>query len=779
VRILDFGLAGFATEAAAAEVADGNASTIDPVPRHLTTIGCVMGTPDYISPEQARDAHTADIRSDIYSLGCTLHYLLTGKPPFEADSVLDKLKAHLDQTPPSLDELDDEVSPELAAIVARMLAKDPEERFQTPADVAAALAPFAAEAQPVAKRPNDRPWSRLTKWMLVPLLVFAAVIVYLATDTGLVTIDAKGIDVPGAKVVLLKDGKEYASFDVKATQEFQRVRAGKYEVQLRKAGDDVQMNVWFKRGNSNNWGKEVQQEVEPVVLYRGGDMLIRVLRKDKLEVAESNDVQDFQDFVGVTAYLNDPRNNRGGSVPVALLGREGRVAFRFGNWLVVFDGIVCDPKATILGFSSFNIPHRGSSGEGTIDFGARDKLPGVLIKFKFANEQNEISINNHRFKLRGKAAKLEFDDHAYDATNAMQTILVARDGSTRLAAIEKPAPQPGTEQKDVIDAAEEFLAALDEDDPELGHSRLSAFVRRSVGRAQFVAGHKANVARYGSLKDRKLVTAFAVVPAPGLPPGRYFAVQFRSTFENAADQTETVMLNLDEDGTWRANAHAISPAPPPLTPLIEPNVNKDGSTDVPAAPARRKGLLTNPPVVPPGGLPVGKNLIVDPSLEKTPTGQVPDGWFAWLNDGPDFKCEVVEGGVTGKRCLQISGTGTRGVVFATSIPLDRTKRYALKGRVKVEGEAGTWAVIKLNYFNKTGWLGADDRIGVTSSDPNWKLLEKTDQADKYPAATLIVPTCHIEGNGTAWFDDLEVIAYDKEALPDEFDARHGRNNRMK
>jgi hypothetical protein len=151
------------------------------------------------------------------------------------------------------------------------------------------------------------------------------------------------------------------------------------------------------------------------------------------------------DLAAVTAYLNDPRNNRGGSVPVALLGQNGRVAFRFGTWLVVFEGIVCDPKATILGFSNFNIPHRGSSGEGTIDFGAGEKLPGVLIKYKFANEQNEISINNNRFKLRGKAARLEFDDKAYDATNSVQTILVARDGSTRVAeseAAQRRSPAP-------------------------------------------------------------------------------------------------------------------------------------------------------------------------------------------------------------------------------------------------------------------------------------------------------------------------------------------------
>jgi hypothetical protein len=246
---------------------------------------------------------------------------------------------------------------------------------------------------------------------------------------------------------------------------------------------------------------------------------------------------------------------------------------------------------------------------------------------------------------------------------------------------------------------------------------------------------------------------------------RGMALVFGEQTYEATAGVQTILVGKDgkTELAQPVAGHGVAPAPAPPNPGAPP----------------RTGLLTNPPKLPQGGLPVGKNLIEDPSLEETATGQLPQGWFAWLNDGPDFKCEVVEGGVTGKHCLQISGTGTRGVVFATSIPLDRSKRYALKGRVKVEGEAGTWAVIKLNYFNNTGWLGIDDRVGVTTSDLEWKLFEKTDLADQYSAATLLVPTCHIEGNGTAWFDDLEVIAYDREKLPDNFDATHGKNNRMK
>ncbi len=172
-----------------------------------------------------------------------------------------------------------------------------------------------------------------------------------------------------------------------------------------------------------------------------------------------------------------------------------------------------------------------------------------------------------------------------------------------------------------------------------------------------------------------------------------------------------------------------------------------------------------------------ENLISDPSLESTPLGELPRGWSAWLNDGPDFKCQVVEGGVTGKQCLQISGKGTRGVVFCGNLPLDRSKRYALKGQVKFEGDPNARAIVKFNYFHAGKWLGVNDLAGVTAGQTGWQLLEKTDVAASIPEATQIVPTCHVEGNGTAWFDDLEFIAYDRDKVPTDFEAQHGKNNR--
>jgi serine/threonine protein kinase len=108
----------------------------------LTHEGAVMGTPDFIAPEQALDPRQADIRADIYSLGCTLYYLLTGRVPFPGGTLIQKLDKHRWGEPPAVQEVRPEVPRGLIAIVRKMMAKSPADRYQTPGDVAEALAPF-------------------------------------------------------------------------------------------------------------------------------------------------------------------------------------------------------------------------------------------------------------------------------------------------------------------------------------------------------------------------------------------------------------------------------------------------------------------------------------------------------------------------------------------------------------------------------------------------------------------------------------------------------------
>src|SRR5207248_2994389 len=98
-------------------------------PAELTRTNQIMGTPDYIAPEQARSARDADIRADIFSLGCVLFELLTGQLPYPGDSVMEKLMARVSREAPRVRSIRAEVPAALDDIVARMLAPDPAQRF--------------------------------------------------------------------------------------------------------------------------------------------------------------------------------------------------------------------------------------------------------------------------------------------------------------------------------------------------------------------------------------------------------------------------------------------------------------------------------------------------------------------------------------------------------------------------------------------------------------------------------------------------------------------------
>lgn len=112
---------------------------VHPDGQDLTASGVTLGTFDYISPEQARDPRSADVRSDIYSLGCTLYFMLTGRPPFPEGTVLQKLLQHNSDAPPDPREFDSSLPAGVSALVGKMLAKDPLRRYQLPNELIAEL----------------------------------------------------------------------------------------------------------------------------------------------------------------------------------------------------------------------------------------------------------------------------------------------------------------------------------------------------------------------------------------------------------------------------------------------------------------------------------------------------------------------------------------------------------------------------------------------------------------------------------------------------------------
>jgi serine/threonine-protein kinase len=106
----------------------------------LTRDQTTLGTVDYIAPEQARNAASADVRSDMYSLGCTAYHLLTGKPPFSG-TVIERLQHHLFTAPADIRVKREDVPQTMARVVRRLLSKDPKERYQTPLELLQELEP--------------------------------------------------------------------------------------------------------------------------------------------------------------------------------------------------------------------------------------------------------------------------------------------------------------------------------------------------------------------------------------------------------------------------------------------------------------------------------------------------------------------------------------------------------------------------------------------------------------------------------------------------------------
>lgn len=267
VKILDLGLAMLGEQYLEGE-------------NNLTTIGQLMGTLDYMAPEQAADSHQVDIRADVYSLGATLYKLLTGHAPFSGapyNTLLKKALALASDPVPPVQESRQELPAELAEVVDRMLAKDPNERFSSPDEVAAALIPFATEAdlvalsekaaaedgrdEPVAPAwllpvGHDVPYAhrepkpvalkektqRRKRWtvaiataVLFVLVIAGGFVVRLATDRGELIIQSND---PGAHILIKKGGKPVKDMTLAHGLQSITVRSGEYTIELHPTNAD-------------------------------------------------------------------------------------------------------------------------------------------------------------------------------------------------------------------------------------------------------------------------------------------------------------------------------------------------------------------------------------------------------------------------------------------------------------------------------------------------------------------------------------------------------------
>jgi WD40 repeat protein len=294
VKILDFGLARLVAEAGSGQGG-------------VTGQGILLGTVDYLAPEQADDARQADIRSDIYSLGCTLYHLLSGRPPFPQGTVVQKIMAHTQRDPLPLDELRPDLPPGLARVVSRLMAKSPDDRYQTPAEVCEALAPFAGQtvvldpAPAAAGRTKDKGQrtKRTKRFASRPLVLctlalalaaLAAAAVYrVQTDNGELVITT---DNPDVEVVIKQNGKLVRIVDTKTNKEV-KLESGLYDLELKGQPDDLKLSL------------------DKVTIRRGETVVATVERRPKEVAEKAGEVRRFEGhrggIIGVS-YAPDGRH---------------------------------------------------------------------------------------------------------------------------------------------------------------------------------------------------------------------------------------------------------------------------------------------------------------------------------------------------------------------------------------------------------------------------------------------------------------------------------------
>ncbi|MBX9652167.1 serine/threonine protein kinase [bacterium] len=157
----------------------------------LTQAGVTLGTFDYISPEQALDPRDADVRSDIYSLGCTLYHALTGRPPFNKGSALQKILQHQNDAVPDPRRFAPDLPEPVVAILLKMLAKEPKDRYQHPAELIDDLRAVAGlldvplpdeQGYSAVYRPQTHFWENQVSWLAPLVVLFAAIGIYAWID---------------------------------------------------------------------------------------------------------------------------------------------------------------------------------------------------------------------------------------------------------------------------------------------------------------------------------------------------------------------------------------------------------------------------------------------------------------------------------------------------------------------------------------------------------------------------------------------------------------------
>lgn len=413
VKILDLGLALLG------EQQDG----MD----ELTTVGQMMGTIDYMAPEQCDDSHVVDIRADIYSLGATLFKMITGSAPFATSirrSPLSRIRALATEDAPLLSDRVKDVPDGLNQVVCRMLSRDPDDRMSTPEEVVtameeccpghdlamavstAAAAPAPRQKHLTAERAAPRPvagettpeapssnWYRAVKLLLgAGLVALAAIIFRLQTDKGELIVNC---NVPGVEVKLLKDGKPHQEMSLKHGKTSLSVFSGNYEIQIPGQSDSVEVTA------------------NKFTITRGSKVVAEIRKVD-------DSVEDSDSEAGISVISPVPN----GSMPLY----SGRSFDEWRQQLADRDHTKMGEAMTAIGILGVNI---------NADEAGRLIYDTVKHVFKHSSEMPTVAIGGAREPQMRKNAVQAFrpllDDP--EAVEVLRDLLTNGDTSARRFAI--------------------------------------------------------------------------------------------------------------------------------------------------------------------------------------------------------------------------------------------------------------------------------------------------------------------------------------------------------
>ncbi|QDT89827.1 serine/threonine-protein kinase [Gimesia algae] len=276
VKILDLGLALIQGDEPI-EAQNG-----EPAEGELTSAGQILGTLGYMAPEQIGHSHDVDIRADLYSLGCTFFKLLTGEVPFEhlnATSISRRIKAHSNETAPSVLERRIEIPDKLSAILERLLAKSPSERYEDPGQLVQALESFTkgsnlevltrkTEQQVISAPGRDqRKWRLKTAAAVVVTLLLTVFALQLATNNGKITITSFD---PALEIIIKRNGRIVDNFALRQRPQSTSYFAGEYEVEIKGGAPD---GATIKNGRFK--------------LTRGKSVLVEIVHAKTVDTAQS------------------------------------------------------------------------------------------------------------------------------------------------------------------------------------------------------------------------------------------------------------------------------------------------------------------------------------------------------------------------------------------------------------------------------------------------------------------------------------------------------------